>query len=155
MFCISLSFLLAACGGGGGGSPASTPTKVVVKLTTNGTLPALPVGLKIGGLGATISYPASKVSIIESNIVSSDNAASATLLANVATPGSVILGNLSLASGFDVGTFATLTFTIIGTLPSASDFTIDAGSTFVGGTDIPQTDLTSIIPISVQSVTFQ
>jgi hypothetical protein len=151
-FCLSLTLLLSACGGGGGGTPVTTPTKVIVKLATSGVLPS---GINIGGISTTINYPASKVGISDSNIVASGKASGATLLANTANSGSVVLGNVTIDSGFIIGEFATLTFTISGSSPQASDFTIASGSTSIGGSDYPPTDLTGQLSVIIESVTLQ
>jgi hypothetical protein len=91
---------------------------------------------------------------LDTNVVASGNAKDGTLIPNTTTPGSVTLGNVSLANGFDVGEFATLTFTITGSAPSINEFTIVSGSTSVAGNDYPPTTL-SDISVTIQSVTFQ
>jgi hypothetical protein len=154
---VTVIILLAACGGGGGGgggtssTPPAQPTKAIVKLATSGTLPA---GVNIAGLTTTVNYPTTKgLSIADNDIAASGVAINSTLAPNTNTPGQAILGNFTLAGGFPIGEFATLTFSFAaGTPPLASDFNVD-----LGATKIIATDLTTLQGVSVviQSVTFQ
>ena len=151
---LSLALLLSACGGGTSTAP---PTKVIVKLATSGTLPGQ---LKIGGLQTEISYPTAenkRLSITDSNIIASDKAIGATLATNLAVPGKISFINFTLSgTGFSVGEFATLTFSIApGSSPVASDFEVIPGTTIVGSSEDVPTDLSSQISVVIQSVTFQ
>ena len=153
LFCLSLSMLLSACGGGGGGStPAAPPTKVTVKLATSGTLPQ---GSTIGAIGTTIKYATNKgLSVTADNVLSSGAASGSTLAANTNTGGEIIIGNIA-GSGFGVGEFATLTFTIApANSPLASDFTVAPNTTSIFASDAT-TDLSGLLTVIIQSVTFQ
>ena len=140
------------CGGGGGGgaAPVVQPTKALVKLASNGALPA---GTLIGGMSATVTYPAAKATITQSNVATSGAAAGAStfLQANVTNPGQVILALINVSPGIQSGEFAALTFDITpGSSPVASDFAIAPGASII---DTNSAAIPGVTTITVASVT--
>lgn len=127
-------------------------TKVIVKLATTGTLPA---GTSIGGIDTTVTYPTNKgLSIFEPNVVLSGVATGASVIPNVSIPGEARLA-LITGTGFGVGEFATLTFSIaVGNTPvAAGDFAVAPGATVLDATNSPQP--IPGISVVIQSITFQ
>jgi len=144
--------ILAGCGGGAGVSqPAGAitqPTKAIVKVRTNGTLPS---GTTIGGIDAFVTYPTTKgLSVTESSVVASGVASGSMFAANViTTPGQVHLIFIT-TNGIQAGEFATLTFSIAaGNSPIAGDFAIASGASVVDTNPIPG------MTVEIQGITFQ
>ncbi|HEY6872135.1 MAG TPA: hypothetical protein VI298_05325 [Geobacteraceae bacterium] len=121
-------------------------TLAIVKVQTSGALPA---GVLLGGISASVSYPAYKgLSIASSDVVASGYGAGAYFEPIVST-GNVGLVLLS-QTGFPAGEFATLTFQIApGNFPMASDFSAD------GLVEDSHYSLLSGMTITIKSVTFQ
>ena len=141
------------CGGGGGGgaAPVVQPTKALVKLASNG---ALPTGTLIGGISATVTYPAAKFTIADSAVAASGAAAGAStfLQANVNNPGQVILALINVSPGIQSGEFAALTFNIVaGSSTAASDFAIDPGASII---DTNSAAIPGVTAVTIASVTF-
>jgi len=135
--------LIHGCGGGGGGggNPASNnpvqkqPTKAVVKLYTQGSLPQ---GTAMSGIGITINLPAGVTVTTAANggvgsevIIGSGETAPETVViisdftpATGTSPGtlSMVLASKE-AAGFGIGEFATVNCGISGgSYPKATDF---------------------------------
>ena len=126
-------------------------TKVIVKLTTSGTLP---IGTSIGAIDTTVNYQTNKgLSIAADDVVASGVASGAFVAPNTTTQGQVRLGNITLTgAGFPIGEFATLTFSIVtGNSPVPSDFTVAPGATILDSDVNPLNGISVII----QSVTIQ
>jgi hypothetical protein len=127
------------------------PGQAIVKVATVGTLAS---GTSIGGLLASIAYPASGYTIVPGGVYPSGVASGATttLAASVETSGQVILALLDV-DGIQTGEFATLTFQVAdGFLPNISDFSVSpAASVFSAAKNatIPG------IGVVVQSVTLR
>jgi hypothetical protein len=156
--------LLTLCGCGGSAEESSTlgsvfnsnstnSSTVVVKLATKGTLPQ---GSSIGAIIMTLKYPTTKgLTITADNILPSGEAASSKMIPNVATAGEITLGNMN-GTGFGVGEFLTITFTVAaGNKPVASDFSIAPGSIKILASDNDTTDISGQLSVVVQSVTVQ
>jgi hypothetical protein len=113
------------------------PTSVVVRLVTQGTLPA---GTLIGGVQATLTHATDKgLSIAANDVAASGAGAGSLLVANANTAGQVIVALIN-ANGIGTGEFATATFTVAPpNVPVAADFAIAAGATVIdlAGAPIP------------------
>ena len=128
---------LSGCGTGGGGesTPAPQPTTVVLKMSTQGTLPS---GTQIGGIDVTIALPtgvtvksvtsppetdsgvvvASGLAVANSTVLSTYTAATSASSGKVR----VLLAN---SNGFGTGEFMTIHCDIAsGSTPTASDFSL-------------------------------
>jgi hypothetical protein len=144
--------ILAGCGGGALVKAPVAPTQAIVKVRTSGTLPA---DTTIGGIQATITYPATKgLSITESGVVASASGtvAGSFLIPNVNKPGQVVLILANVNPGIQSGEFATLTFSIAAAnSPVAGDFAIASGATVLDTNSKAITGMS----VEIQSVTFQ
>jgi hypothetical protein len=113
------------------------PTSVVVRLVTQGTLPA---GTLIGGVQATLTYATDKgLSIAAGNVAASGAGAGSLLVANANTAGQVIVALVN-ANGIGTGEFATATFAVAPpNVPVPADFAIAAGASVIdlAGAPIP------------------
>jgi len=128
------------------------PTKAIIILATSGTLPATTT---IGALDTTINYSTNKgLSIASSDVVASGVATGAFVAPNTNNVGQVRLANLTLSgTGFPIGEFATLTFSIVaGNYPVTSDFTVAPGTTSIYDSNV---NLLSNISVIISSVTLQ
>jgi Big-like domain-containing protein len=150
----------ATASDGKGGTDAKTfsvsvtaPTKVVVKLATTGTLLQ---GSSIGAIDVTLKYSTDKgLTISSENVVTSGVASNSFMFPNLSVIGEIRSGNIT-GSGFGVGEFETLTFTIApGNSPLTSDFTVVPGTTVIFSSDAVTTDLSGQLSVIIQSVTFQ
>jgi adhesin/invasin len=132
-------------------TPPARPTTAIVKVRTAGTFTS---GSSIGGIQATLTYPTTKGLTPTSEIVSGSAVSGTFSEFNPNTPGDVIMGVIS-STGFALGEFATITFSIgSGTpLPVTTDFVIASGST-VTNAAVPSVTQPNI-SVSVLSVTFQ
>jgi hypothetical protein len=131
----------------GVGVSFTSPTLAIVKVATSGTLAA---GQFIGGLSATVTFPAAGLTIADGDVSASGAGLGSLLGSNPGTPGQVRLAIVN-PNGIQVGEFATLTFHVApGTFPKTSDFAIDiAQAVDANGQAIPG------IAAGIQSVTFQ
>jgi hypothetical protein len=113
------------------------PTSAVVRLQTQGTLPA---GTVIGGVQVTLTYATDKgLSIAADGVVASGAGAGSLLVANTNTAGQVIVALIN-ASGIGTGEFATATFQVAApNVPVGADFAVAAGATVIdlNGQPIP------------------
>ena len=132
---VHLMFALVGCGSGGGGNGNTTLTKAVVKLSTQGALPAQSI---IGGVELTLILPAGVTVNVRSDgtgttnsgvVVASGVATGADVYTGTYTPATVSTeGTLKIRiansqTGFDVGEFATITCDLAsGAAPKATDF---------------------------------
>jgi hypothetical protein len=139
-WCVTLLLvlLLAGCGGSGGGTAGpSQPTKAVLTLTTEGTLPAT---TQIYGIDATIDLPSgvtvrattsalnASIKVLDADVAGTTGSASgaeifqATIPASSPSPISVIIGK---SGGFSLGDFAVVNCDIVtGTTLTAGSFTL-------------------------------
>lgn len=152
VFMAIISFL-TACGGGGGGSAPPQPTAAVMKLSAAGTLPT---GKAVAGLGVTIDLPAGvTVKTVSGGAVDSSVVTGSGLLAGSnGTMGPVTYTpaagsakaklDFTIAStasaGVGVGEYATITFILNNTSPTAADFSI----TSFTPVDLSFTNLTTL-----------
>ena len=129
----------------------TTPTKVIVKLATSGTLPT---GINIGGIDTTVTYPTNKgLSITANDVVASGVAAGSLAVPNINIAGEARIANIT-GTGFPIGEFATLTFSIAsGSSPLATDFAVAPGATILDST--LNANKLNGVSVVVQSVTFQ
>jgi hypothetical protein len=122
------------------------PTSAVVRLVTQGTLPA---GALIGGVQATLTYATDKgLSIAANAVVASGAGAGSLLVANANTAGQVIVALVN-ASGIGTGELATATFAVAPpNVPVPADFAIAPGATVIDltGTPIPGVTVTIAPP---------
>jgi hypothetical protein len=122
------------------------PTAVVVRLATQGTLPAATL---IGGVQATLTYATDKgLSIAPGNVVASGAGAGSLLVANTGTAGQVIVALVN-ANGVGAGELATATFAVAPpNVPVAADFAVAPGATVIdlGGAPIPGVTVTIAPP---------
>jgi hypothetical protein len=144
--------ILAGCAGGALVKAPVAPTQAIVKVQTSGTLPA---GATIGGIQATITYPATKgLSITESSVVASASGVGtgSFLIPNVNNPGQVMLILANVNPGIQSGEFATLTFNIAAAnSPVAGDFAIASGAIVLDTNSKVITGMT----VKIQGVTIQ
>lgn len=146
----ALGTLVGCAGGGRLGAPVVQATRAIVKVQTGGTLPA---GAKIGGIKATVTYPAAKgLSITADNVVASGGGAGSLFAANTNNPGTVVIG-LVAEPGIQTGEFGTLTFLIASGNPqvSAGDFAIAAGANVIDSNGAAQ----PAIAVTIQNVILQ
>jgi hypothetical protein len=127
------------------------PKQAIVKVATVG---ALASGTSIGGLHASVTYPAGVYSITPGGVSPSGVASGATTVfaANVETAGQVILALIDI-NGIQTGEFATLTFLVAdGFLPNISDFSVT-----LAASDIAAAKNESIpgIGVVIQSLTLK
>lgn len=153
--------LLSACGSG---TPEPTTRQAVLKLSTEGTLAT---GTKIGAidnititLPAGVTVPTDAAGKVLPGVVSpSGQTATGTVVPIIdsiftpATTGSqaTLTIKMVVAAGFDPGEFATVTCNITGSVPTATDFSINQ-ATFrtkdLNGADI--TGLTASFTMSIK-----
>jgi hypothetical protein len=114
---------------------AAQPTSAVVRLATQGTLPA---GTLIGGVQVTLTYATDKgLSIAANGVVPSGAGAGSLLVANTNAPGQVIVALVN-AAGIGTGELATATFAVAPpNVPVAADFAIAPGATVIDLTGAP------------------
>jgi len=106
------------------------PKQAFVKVATVGTLTS---ATSIGGLLASVAYPAGEYTIAAGGVYPSGVASGATttLAANAETAGLVILALLDV-NGIQTGEFATLTFQVAdGFLPKISDFSVTPAASVI------------------------
>ncbi|ABQ26025.1 hypothetical protein [Geotalea uraniireducens] len=157
---LSASFLLlSACGSG---TPEPTTRHAVLKLSTQGTLATGKIGA-IDNITITlpsgVTVPTDATGKVLSGVISpSGQTATGTVVPIIdsiftpATTGSqaTLTIKMVVAAGFDPGEFATVTCNITGSVPSATDFSINQ-ATFktkdLNGADI--TGLTASFTMSI------
>lgn len=130
-----LLFTLSGCGSGGGGNGSAAPTKSVVKLSTQGTVPTQST---VGGVQLTLVLPAG-VTVKADNtgktnggvVVASGVATGADVYTGTYTPatastdGTLEIWIANSQTGFGTGEFVTVTCDLAaGAAPKATDFTI-------------------------------
>jgi hypothetical protein len=147
-----VSILLAACGGGGGGGGTSAPpTKVLIKISTNG----VPTGTLIGGAQGKLVLP---VGVTPSVAVASD------VVGTSDVSGSIVGYNPSTDSLSRIASYVTATRTLtFARLEPSTGFaqgevmTITcniAANTTVSATDIPAAaTIVSVFDTNTQDIT--
>lgn len=157
--------LIAACGGGGGGGSVSMPTAAVLKLSSQGTLPA---GTAVTGIGATIELPAGVTAktatggAVDATVVVGSALMATTGTAPVGTMGPVTYTPATAtakakldftiastaAAGVGVGECATITLILSGVNPAVTDFNVTSFKAYdLSYTQIPA--LTSKLALTV------
>jgi hypothetical protein len=133
---VHLMFSLAGCGGGGGGNGNAAPTKAVVKMSTQGTVP---MSSTIGGVQLTLVLPAGVTVNADSTTGKTDSGV--VVASGVATGADVYWGTYTPATasadgtleikiansqtGFDTGEFVTVTCDLAaGVVPKATEFAV-------------------------------
>ena len=146
----ALGTLVGCAGVGRLETPVVQATRAIVKVQTVGTLPS---GTNIGGIQATVTYPATKGLSITADSVGASGADTGSLFAaNTNNPGLVVVG-LATHPGMQTGEFATLTFSIApGNYQlSAGDFAIAAGAKGINSNGVPLPE----IAVTIQDVSIQ